>query len=97
MREILKQVFTEDLKIDTQPKYQGSSIENESRIFKNGVYIGYIMKFKDTKTEKNPWKAFRLKAGVPRRPPYDPEHYDFEVFYGKDGKKKAIDFVSKGG
>lgn len=52
-------------------------------IVKDGeTIIGFISKFRDTRTTKNPWKAFGQASGV-----VDPA--SFKCFYPQDGGKAA--------
>ena len=60
-----------------------------------GITIGFIEKFKDTKTEVNPWKAFAARYNAALKGyHYDGETF-FEVFYGKKGKGDAIEALRK--
>lgn len=55
-----------------------------------GRAIGFLEKYRNTRTETHPWKAFGVKPSVtePGCFQYDPSF--FFTFYGADAKARAI-------
>jgi len=58
----------------------------------NEKTVGFISKYRDTRTETHPWKAFAARQVSPSSPLLSTD--GFQTFYGPDAKKQAISFLT---
>lgn len=58
----------------------------EIYVFDGAKYLGYVRKFKNTKTETHPWQAIECSI----------RGSGFACFYGRNGEKRAIKAVVTG-
>ena len=63
-----------------------SKRESAYLVHVNGVVVGFVTKYRNTKSEKHPWKAFGL---VPTGAPITTCNPYYGAFYGVDGYKDA--------
>jgi hypothetical protein len=77
--------------VKTIPQTASGSRELPLRVVElDGVPIGFCRKFRDTRTEKNPWQAFLYDG------PFVPGETSSTLlnsFYGKDGFKRAVEAI----
>lgn len=55
-----------------------------------GRAIGFIEKYRNTRTETHPWKAFGAKPSTEHSGCFQYDATFFFTFYGADGKARAI-------
>ena len=67
-------------------KLQKTGKETLYKVEDKGVWVGFLTKYPNTRTETHPWKAFGVKH-IPASPPQVGEYYG--AFYEKDGGQKA--------
>jgi hypothetical protein len=78
--------------ITTENITRRGSNETVFLVKRAGTPIGLVTKFRDTRTTKNPWKAFRLDGSAEQARP----NTMLGAFYGPTGKREALIAVSMG-